>query len=88
VYLSSAELATVSALLGRIPTFEEYLPYAQSLAEPKKAADTYRYLNFHEIDNYMEDAGTVKLDESAYDSIGAAAKADIMKLKKEGKMLA
>merc|ERR1719440_1611824 len=88
VYLSSAELATVSAILGKIPTFEEYLPYAKGLADPKVSADTYRYLNFNELDNYMEDAGTVKLDESAYDSIGASAKAEIMKLKKEGKMLA
>jgi aconitate hydratase 2/2-methylisocitrate dehydratase len=88
VYLASAELATVSAILGRIPTAEEYLPYAQALAEPKVAADTYRYLNFSELDNYMADADTVKLDDSAYDSVGASAKAEIMKLKKEGKMLA
>jgi len=88
VYLSSAEIATVSAILGKIPTFEEYLPYAEKLAEPSISKDTYRYLNFNELDNYMADADSVKLDESAYDSIGASAKAEIMKLKKEGKMLA
>ena len=88
VYLASAELATVSAIMGKIPTFEEYLPYAQGLADPKVSADTYRYLNFNHLDNYMADADTVKLDESAYDSIGASAKAEIMKLKKEGKILA
>jgi hypothetical protein len=74
--------------MGKIPTFEEYLPYAQGLADPKVSADTYRYLNFNHLDNYMADADTVKLDESAYDSIGASAKAEIMKLKKEGKILA
>lgn len=45
VYLSSAELAAVGAILGRIPTVEEYMEYAKQL--DATAADTYRYLNFH-----------------------------------------
>ncbi|MDO4698366.1 MAG: bifunctional aconitate hydratase 2/2-methylisocitrate dehydratase [Pasteurellaceae bacterium] len=54
VYLASAELAAVCALLGRIPTTEEYLEYVNSLDSDK--ADTYRYMNFNEIDSYMKKA--------------------------------
>lgn len=51
VYLGSAELAAVVALLGRIPTIEEY----RSIATKKiagKELDVYKYLNFHEIPQY------------------------------------
>ena len=44
VYLGSAELAAVCALLGRIPTPAEYL--AQVEVGNEKAADIYRYMNF------------------------------------------
>ncbi len=54
VYLASAELSAVCALLGRIPTPEEYLNYVGSLADDKE--DTYRYMNFNEIDSYMTKA--------------------------------
>ena len=54
VYLASAELSAVCALLGRIPTPEEYLNYVESLADDKE--DTYRYMNFNEIDSYMTKA--------------------------------
>ncbi|OOF88148.1 bifunctional aconitate hydratase 2/2-methylisocitrate dehydratase [Rodentibacter ratti] len=50
VYLASAELSAVCALLGRIPTAEEYLQYVQSLEADKD--DTYRYMNFDQIDHY------------------------------------
>ncbi|OOF88514.1 bifunctional aconitate hydratase 2/2-methylisocitrate dehydratase [Rodentibacter ratti] len=50
VYLASAELSAVCALLGRIPTPEEYLQYVQSLDADKD--DTYRYMNFDQIDHY------------------------------------
>ncbi|AOF52361.1 bifunctional aconitate hydratase 2/2-methylisocitrate dehydratase [Rodentibacter caecimuris] len=50
VYLASAELSAVCALLGRIPTPEEYLQYVQSLDADKD--DTYRYMNFDQIDYY------------------------------------
>nr|WP_132689183.1 bifunctional aconitate hydratase 2/2-methylisocitrate dehydratase [Volucribacter psittacicida] len=52
VYLASAELAAVCALLGRIPTTQEYLQYVQGLAEDQE--DTYRYMNFNEISSYTE----------------------------------
>ena len=54
VYLASAELSAVCALLGRIPTPEEYLNYVESLANDKE--DTYSYMNFNEIDSYMTKA--------------------------------
>ncbi len=51
VYLSSAELAAVSALLGKIPTTEEYMQYAKEL--DTMSDDIYRYLNFHEMEAYQ-----------------------------------
>ncbi len=54
VYLASAELAAVCALLGRIPSTEEYLSYVQRLDNDK--ADTYRYMNFDQINQYMQKA--------------------------------
>ncbi|PMH41230.1 bifunctional aconitate hydratase 2/2-methylisocitrate dehydratase [Vibrio sp. 10N.286.49.B3] len=63
VYLASAELAAVGAILGRIPTMEEYLEYAQQL--DATAADTYRYLNFHRMEQYTEKAQEVIFQEPA-----------------------
>ncbi|MEH6471980.1 MAG: bifunctional aconitate hydratase 2/2-methylisocitrate dehydratase [Halopseudomonas sp.] len=57
VYLSSAELAAVGATLGRIPTFEEYMEYARDINT--MADDVYRYLNFDQIDSYLQAAATV-----------------------------
>jgi aconitate hydratase 2/2-methylisocitrate dehydratase len=52
VYLGSAELAAVTALLGRIPTVEEYLDIV-----PKKLAGkedkVYSYLNFDQLDEEL-----------------------------------
>ncbi|AFY65990.1 bifunctional aconitate hydratase 2/2-methylisocitrate dehydratase [Geitlerinema sp. PCC 7407] len=57
VYLGSAELAAVCALLGRIPTQEEYLEIVTKKIEPLEA-DLYRYLNFDQIVGF-EDEGRV-----------------------------
>ncbi|BEU04698.1 aconitate hydratase B [Agarivorans sp. OAG1] len=57
VYLASAELAAVSAILGKLPTPEEYLEYAKQI--DATAADTYRYLNFDEITDYTKVADEV-----------------------------
>ncbi len=59
VYLSSAELAAVAALLGRIPTTEEYLAEVGVLNA--KAADVYRYMNFDQIAAFQDIADTVKV---------------------------
>lgn len=57
VYLSSAELAAVCSLLGKIPTVAEYMQYAASIEQT--SADTYRYLNFDQIDTYQDKAKEV-----------------------------
>merc|ERR550532_845557 len=52
VYLASAELAAVCAILGKLPTKEEYMQYYKKL--PTKEEDTFRYLNFNEVESYTE----------------------------------
>lgn len=51
VYLASAELSAVAAILGKLPTPAEYLEYAKSL--DSMATNIYRYLNFNEIKDYQ-----------------------------------
>lgn len=57
VYLSSAELAAVCAVLGRIPTMDEYMNYMKDVNP--FASDIYRYLNFHEIESYQKAASQI-----------------------------
>ena len=57
VYLSSAELAAVAAIEGKLPTVAEYMKYAQSL--DAVAAETYRYLNFDQLKSYTDKADTI-----------------------------
>ncbi|MGZ5027736.1 MAG: bifunctional aconitate hydratase 2/2-methylisocitrate dehydratase, partial [Methylobacter sp.] len=57
VYLASAELAAVCSLLGKIPSVEEYMQYANQINET--ASDTYRYLNFDQMENYRKKAASV-----------------------------
>ena len=59
VYLSSAELAAVCALLGKIPTFAEYMSFMGEIGA--KGAEIYRYLNFDQVPEYREVADKVKL---------------------------
>ena len=54
VFLASAELAAVAALIGKLPTPEEYQTYVAQV--DKTAADTYRYLNFGQLGQYTEKA--------------------------------
>ena len=54
VFLASAELAALSALLGRLPSPQEYLESMRDI--DTMAAQVYRYLNFHEIDAYRREA--------------------------------
>ena len=62
VYLSSAELAAVAAIKGRIPTVAEYMEIASEI--DATAADTYRYLNFDQIASYIEKANEVIAQEA------------------------
>lgn len=54
VYLTSAELAAVGAVLGKLPTPEEYLHYAANL--DAMSADIYRYMNFDQIVDFQKKA--------------------------------
>jgi len=54
VYLGSAELAAVIALMGRIPTPAEYLAYMEKCVNPF-AKDIYRYLDFRQTSARVED---------------------------------
>ena len=57
VYLASAELAAVAALIGKLPTPEEYQTFVAQV--DKTAVDTYRYLNFDQLSQYTEKADGV-----------------------------
>ncbi len=59
VYLGSAELASVAAVLGKLPTAEEYMSYAKDI--DSMSADIYRYMNFNTMDEYQDVADTVKI---------------------------
>ena len=54
VYLTSAELAAVGAILGKLPTPEEYLQYAENINS--MASEIYRYLNFDQIAEFQKSA--------------------------------
>ena len=62
VYLASAELSAVGAILGRIPTLEEYLTQSKKIATMAK--ETYRYLNFHQMPHYVDKADGVIVQQS------------------------
>ena len=50
VYLTSAELAAVGAILGKLPSVEEYMAYAQDINA--MAGEVYKYLNFDQMDAF------------------------------------
>ena len=62
VYLGSAELAAVCALLGKIPTVDEYMAIVKEKVDPF-AADLYRYLNFDQIDGFEDEGRVIPLEE-------------------------
>lgn len=51
VYLGSAELAAVCAMLGRLPSVEEYMKIVPAKLAGKED-EIYKYLNFNLIENY------------------------------------
>jgi aconitate hydratase 2/2-methylisocitrate dehydratase len=59
VYLGSAELAAVCALMGKIPTVSEYMEQVQAVNA--KAAEIYRYMNFDQIAEFRDVAETVSV---------------------------
>ncbi len=62
VYLGSAELAAVCALLGKMPTVEEYMNIVKHKIDPF-AADLYRYLNFNQITGFEDEGRVLSKDE-------------------------
>ncbi|MFM6197432.1 MAG: bifunctional aconitate hydratase 2/2-methylisocitrate dehydratase, partial [Planktothrix sp.] len=62
VYLGSAELAAVCALLGKIPTVEEYMTIVAQKVDPFKG-DLYRYLNFDQIENFEDFGRVIPVDQ-------------------------
>jgi aconitate hydratase 2/2-methylisocitrate dehydratase len=61
VYLASAELAAITSILGRLPTVDEYMKYMKQV--DADAADTYRYLNFDQLPDYVKTAAAVEISE-------------------------
>ena len=59
VFLASAELAAVCSILGKIPTFAEYQQYAEQIQA--NASDSYRYLNFNELEHYQKQANSIEI---------------------------
>ena len=57
VYLASAELASVAAVMGKLPTVEEYMQYAKQI--DSMSSDIYRYLNFDRMTEYTDQAGKI-----------------------------
>ncbi len=62
VYLGSAELAAVCAMLGRIPTVQEYMEIVANKISPF-AGNLYRYLNFDQIANFEDEGRVIPLEE-------------------------
>ncbi|MCH1493538.1 MAG: bifunctional aconitate hydratase 2/2-methylisocitrate dehydratase [Luminiphilus sp.] len=52
VYLTSAELAAVGALLGRLPSPAEYLEFAGKI--DSMSEEIYRYLNFDQVIEFQQ----------------------------------
>ena len=57
VYLASAELASVAAVMGKLPTVAEYMEYANKI--DSMAGDIYRYLNFDRMAEYTDKANKI-----------------------------
>jgi len=55
VYLGSAELAAVIALLGKIPTPQEYFDLVNKKVTADKKENVYKYLNFSQVDKEILD---------------------------------
>jgi aconitate hydratase 2 / 2-methylisocitrate dehydratase len=59
VYLASAELSAVCALMGKIPTVEEYMEQVKMLGNVSD--EVYRYMNFDQIQEFVDIANKAQL---------------------------
>ena len=69
VYLTSAELAAIGGILGKLPTPAEYLQYAQNL--DSMSDEIYRYMNFDQIESFQKAADDVKINAVQIDVVDA-----------------
>lgn len=67
VFLASAELASIAAIEGKLPSVEEYQKYASKINET--AADTFRYLNFDQLGEYVAKGKTAEMGEEVTTSL-------------------
>ncbi|MDG1293008.1 MAG: bifunctional aconitate hydratase 2/2-methylisocitrate dehydratase [Pseudomonadales bacterium] len=54
VYLTSAELASVGAILGKLPTRDEYMAYAEKI--DSMSDEIFRYLSFDQMKSFQDGA--------------------------------
>ena len=59
VFLASAELSAIASVIGRLPTVEEYHKYMDDINP--LSDEIYRYLNFNEIETYVESANSANI---------------------------
>ncbi len=52
VYLCSAEMAAVGAIVGKIPTTEEYMEYANKIES--MSGEVFKYLNFDRMEDFKK----------------------------------
>ncbi len=57
VFLASAELSSVCAVMGKLPTVEEYMEFATKI--DSMSSEIYRYLNFDQMPDYQHAADQV-----------------------------
>ena len=59
VYLSSAELAAISSILGKLPTPDEYQSFMKDINTMSE--DIFKYMNFDQISSYKKAADNASL---------------------------
>ena len=59
VFLASAELASVAAVMGKLPTVAEYMEYANKINS--MSSEIYTYLNFDRMSEYTAQADKINV---------------------------
>ena len=59
VYLASAELAAIASIVGKLPSYDEYMKYMSEINPFSN--EIYKYLNFDEIPAYVESANSAEI---------------------------
>lgn len=59
VYLASAELAAVASIIGKLPSIEEYMEFAEKIE--RNSAEIYNYLSFDQIASFKSTAEKEKI---------------------------